>query len=58
MVAKIADADHEILIHDMQQHEIAVRAKQYGIRSLPAVVIDGRLIGCCPDEHVLREELL
>ena len=61
MVRKIAGADHEIQIHDMHQREIASRAKQHGVRSLPAVVIDGKLAGCCagrgPDEHVLREAL-
>jgi glutaredoxin len=61
MVKKIAGPDHEVQIHDMHQHEIASRAKQHGVRSLPAVVIDGKLAGCCagrgPDEHVLREAL-
>jgi hypothetical protein len=42
----------------MHQKEIASRAKQHGIRSLPAVVIDGKLAGCCAgrgvDERVLR----
>ena len=61
MVRKIAGADHEIQIHDMHQHDIASRAKQHAVRSVPAVVIDGKLAGCCagrgPDEHVLREAL-
>jgi glutaredoxin len=61
MVRKIAGADHEIQIHDMHQHDIASRAKQHGVRSLPGVVIDGKLAGCCagrgPDEHVIREAL-
>jgi len=45
----------------MHQHDIASRAKQHGVRSLPAVMVDGKLAGCCagrgPDEHVLREAL-
>jgi glutaredoxin len=61
MVKKLAGSDHEIEIHDMHQKEVATRAKQHGVRSLPAVVIDGKLAGCCagrgPDEHVLREAL-
>jgi len=36
-------------------------AKNYGIRSVPAVVIDGKLASCCagrgPEEHVLRSAL-
>jgi len=45
----------------MQQAHIAARAKQHGVRSLPAIVIDGKLAGCCagrgPDEATLRQEL-
>jgi glutaredoxin len=61
MVKKISGPDHDVQIHDMQQRDVASRAKQHGVRSLPAVVIDGKLAGCCagrgPDEHVLREAL-
>jgi glutaredoxin len=61
MVRKIAGPDHEVQIHDMHKADIASRAKQHGVRSLPAVMVDGKLAGCCagrgPDEHVLREAL-
>ena len=61
MVRKIAGSDHEVHIHDMHQEGVASRAKQHGVRSLPAVVVDGKLAGCCAgrgsDEHVLREAL-
>ena len=61
MVSKIAGADHDVQIHDMHLEGIATRAKQHGVRSLPAVVIDGKLAGCCagrgPDEHILRQAL-
>lgn len=61
MVKKVAGPDHEVEIHDMHQHDVATRAKQHSVRSLPAVVVDGKLTGCCagrgPDEHVLRDAL-
>ena len=61
MVKTITGPDHEIHIHDMHEEEVAARAKQHGVRSLPAVVINGKLAGCCfgrgPEEHVLREAL-
>ena len=47
MVRKIAGPDHEVHIHDMHQEGVASRAKQDGVRSLPAVVVDGKLAGCC-----------
>ena len=60
-VKKIAGSDHDVHVHDMHQHETASLAKQHGIRSLPAVVIDGKLAGCCAgrgvDEHIIREAL-
>jgi hypothetical protein len=42
----------------MKIPEIAERAKNLGVRSVPAVVIDGRLSDCCgergPEEDTLR----
>lgn len=60
-VRRLAGPQHNVQVHDMQHAETAARAKKLGIRSLPAVVINGKLAGCCagrgPDEHVLREAL-
>jgi hypothetical protein len=60
-VRKLAGSEHEVVVHDMHQQQIANRAEQHGVRSLPAVMIDGKLAGCCagrgPDEHVIREAL-
>jgi glutaredoxin len=60
MVKRLAGS-HEVVIHDMTKSEVASRAKQYGVRSVPAVVVDGKLASCCagrgPDEHVLRAAL-
>ena len=48
----------EVSILDMHDPQVASRAKSLGIRSVPAVVIDGRLADCCtgrgPDEQTLR----
>jgi glutaredoxin 3 len=61
LVKRIAGSNHDIEIHDMHQAQIAARAKQHGIRSLPSVVVDGKLAGCCagrgPDEAILREAI-
>jgi len=58
LVRSIACPSCEIAILDMQEAAVAARAKQYGIRSVPAVVVDGELAGCCagrgPDEASLR----
>ena len=61
MVKRLA-GPHEVVIHDMNILEVAKQAKSYGVRSLPAVVIDGKLASCCagrePDEHVLKSALV
>ena len=61
LVKKLAGSSHELEVHDMNKSEIASKAKNYGIRSVPAVVIDGKLASCCagrgPEEHVLRSAL-
>jgi len=48
----------EVMVLDMNDANVAERAKSLGIRSLPAVTIDGVLAGCCAgrgvDETVLR----
>jgi glutaredoxin 3 len=48
----------EVIIHDMRDGEVAKRAMALGIRSIPAVVIEGELAACCAgrgvDEAVLR----
>lgn len=60
MIKRLA-REHEVIIHDMNKSDIASKAKQYGVRSVPAVVVDGKLASCCagrgPEEHVLRAAL-
>ena len=60
-VKKLAGSEHEVIVHDMQHEEIATRAAQHGIHSVPAVVINGKLASCCAgrgvEENVLREAL-
>jgi hypothetical protein len=45
----------------MNHEEIATRAAQHGVKSVFAVVINGKLAGCCAgrgvEENVLREAL-
>jgi glutaredoxin 3 len=61
MVKRLAGSSHEVVIHDMQKADVASKAKSYGVRSVPAVVIDGRLASCCagrgPEENVLKAAL-
>ena len=58
LINRVACPSCEVTVLDMRQPDIASRAKRLGIRSVPAVVINGELADCCtgrgPDEHTLR----
>ena len=48
----------EVVVLDMQNPDVASRAKSLGVNRVPAIVIDGKLTDCCagsgPDEATLR----
>lgn len=58
IVKRAACPSCDVIVQDMKDIHVARRAKALGIRSVPAVVIDGELAGCCSgrgvDESVLR----
>lgn len=58
LVHQVACPSCEVEVLDMRSDGVAKRAEELGIRSIPAVVIDGKLAGCCadrgPDEQTLR----
>jgi len=58
LVNRAACPSCEVIVLDMKDPAVASRAKSLGIRSVPAVVIDGKLADCCagrgPDETTLR----
>jgi len=60
LVNEIACPSCEISVLDMHDRSVAQRAQKLGVRSLPAVAIDGRLAGCCAgrgvDKDTLRQE--
>jgi len=57
-VKRAACPSCEVIVRDMKDVAVAKRAKSLGIRSVPSVMIDGKLAECCAgrgvDEHVLR----
>lgn len=60
LIKRVACESCDLRVHDMRQKEVAARAKELGIRTVPAVVINGKLADCCstrgPQEEVLRAE--
>lgn len=58
MINQIVSPSCEVSVLDMNTPEVANRARNLGVRSVPAVVIDGKLANCCsgrgPDVATLR----
>jgi len=58
LVKSIACPSCDVTVPDMNDPSVANRAKGLGVRSVPAVVIDGKLADCCsgrgPDEATLQ----
>ncbi len=58
LVKSIACDSCEVEILDTNDGDAARRAKELGVNTVPAVAVDGVLLGCCagrgPDEAALR----
>ncbi len=58
MVKRIACSSCDVEVLDMHDLAVAARAKSYGVHTVPAIAIDGRLAECCtvagPNEASLR----
>lgn len=57
LVNRLACSSCEVTVLDMKQPAVSKRAAKLGIRSVPAVVVNGSLATCCtdrgPDESTL-----
>jgi hypothetical protein len=58
LVTRVACDSCDVSILDMNDVHVAQRARGLGVRSVPAVAIDGRLASCCAgagiDERALQ----
>lgn len=57
LVHGIACSSCEVSVLDMKDTSVAERARNLGIQSLPAVVIDGQLADCCTGRGVDEDSL-
>lgn len=59
LVRRIACPSCDVQVLDMKDTAVAARAKELGIRSVPAIAINGNLASCCqgrgPSEDELRQ---
>lgn len=52
LVKRLACPDCDVQVLDMKDPAVAARAKGLGVRSVPAVAVDGKLASCCADRGV------
>jgi len=57
-VQEMACGSCEVRVYDLSKEEGVEKAKEYNIRSLPAVVVNGELLDCCKNKGVEKSELL
>jgi glutaredoxin len=59
MVRKNSCPSCEVNVLDMKDPEVAGRARELGVRSVPAVAVDGKLAACCagrgPELQTLKD---
>lgn len=56
LVQELACPDCEVTVHDLRQRGVE-KVHEYGIKTVPAVVVDGRLVSCCENSGPQTEEL-
>ena len=54
LVNQIACRSCEVEVLDMRKPEVAAKARRYGVKAVPAVVIDGKLVEAGVNETALR----
>jgi glutaredoxin 3 len=58
-VRQVAGDHQEIVVHDLRGDDAAAeRAAGYGVNVVPAVVVDGNLLGCCRNTGPSEAELV
>ena len=56
-IQRLACPSCEVTVVDMKDAHVALRAAALGVRTVPAVAIDGALAGCCAGRGLEEETL-
>lgn len=57
LVRSLACPSCEVEVRDMKSADVERRARELGVRSVPAVAVDGALAGCCAGRGPTEEAL-
>lgn len=56
LVNDLACPDCDVTVHNLNEGGTQ-RAAEYGIKTLPSIVVDGRLVSCCDNHGPNAQEL-
>ncbi len=56
LVKELACPDCEVTVYDLHERGVE-KAREYGVATVRAVVVDGRLVACCEHGGPQRDEL-
>jgi glutaredoxin 3 len=56
LVRELACPDCEVIVYDLRS-EAADKAKHYGLKTVPAVVVNEALVSCCDNRGPNEQEL-
>ena len=62
LIKDTATNDSEIVIHDLREQcesKICIsKMNEYGIKRLPAIAVNGQLLGCCQNIEITKNDLV
>ncbi len=62
MVKEMACSSCEVTVYNLQEEfanpQVKDKLISYGVQRIPAVAVDGHLLGCCTNNEVSRDELV
>ncbi|MEQ9466022.1 MAG: thioredoxin family protein [Ekhidna sp.] len=62
MVRELACNDCEITIYDLvkqcEDKTCLSKLEEYGIKKVPAIAVNGKLLSCCENQGISKEELI
>lgn len=62
MVKEMASSGDKITIHNLatqcESKTCVKKANEYGVERLPAIAVNGKLIGCCKNVGITKDDLV
>lgn len=62
MVHELVCGSCEVIVYDMvkqcEDKSCLNKAKEYGVVKVPSVAVDGKLLNCCQEGAITKEDLL